>query len=131
MPEGRPSASAGIAWEWFRDEVRLGSISADGRSRLVRVRSVLQACLINRGRQSLRSTVEAAWLALGGPAAIEDPTDFEDAEVYLDYLEKQEEAGDIPSISALEEGLAQLFALPDVKADDRLQVMTIHKAKGT
>ncbi len=130
VPEGRPSASAGIAWEWFRDEVRLGSISADGRSRLVRVRSVLQACLINRGRQSLRSTVEAAWLALGGPAAIEDPTDFEDAEVYLDYLEKQEEAGDIPSISALEEGLAQLFALPDVKADDRLQVMTIHKAKG-
>jgi ATP-dependent helicase/nuclease subunit A len=84
----------------------------------------------NRCRQSLRSTVEAAWLTLGGPAAIEDPTDFEDAAVYFDYLEKQEDAGNIPSLAALEEGLARLFALPDVKANDRLQIMTIHKAKG-
>ncbi|WP_256209121.1 exodeoxyribonuclease V subunit beta [Nitrosospira sp. Nsp14] len=129
-PEGNPSVRAGIVWEWLSDETRLNSISADGRHRLLRVRDVLQACLNNRGRQSLRSTVEAAWLALGGPAAIEDPTDFEDAAVYLDYLEKQEDAGDIPSVAALEEGLGHLFALPDVKADDRLQVMTIHKAKG-
>ena len=130
VPEGNPSAGAGTVWEWLSDETRLDSISADGRRRLLRVRDVLQACLNNRGRQSLRSTVEAAWLALGGPATIEDPTDFEDAAVYLDYLEKQEDAGDIPSVAALEEGLGHLFALPDVKADDRLQVMTIHKAKG-
>lgn len=117
-------------WEWLCNDARIASISTDGYRRLMRTRNVLQACVENRCRQSLRSTVEAAWYALGGPATIEDPTDFEDAAVYLDYLEKQEEAGSILSLAALEEGLDRLFALPDVKADDRLQIMTIHKAKG-
>ena len=94
------------------------------------MREVLRVCLENRCRQSLRLTVEAAWHALGGPAAIDDPTDFEDAAIYLDYLEEHEEAGGIFSVPALEEGLNRLFALPDVKADERLQIMTIHKAKG-
>jgi ATP-dependent helicase/nuclease subunit A len=123
-------ASDGTVWEWLCDDARVASISADGYRRLMRAREVLQVCTENRCRQSLRSTVEAAWQALGGPAAIEDPTDFEDAAVYLDYLEKQEEAGSILSLAALEEGLDRLFALPDVKADERLQIMTIHKAKG-
>ncbi|WON73024.1 UvrD-helicase domain-containing protein [Nitrosospira sp. Is2] len=129
-PERNLEAGNGTVWEWLSDDARVASISADGYQRLLRTREVLQACMENRCRQSLRSTVEAAWLALGGPAAIEDPTDFEDAAIYLDYLEKQEEAGSILSLAALEEGLERLFALPDVKADDRLQIMTIHKAKG-
>ena len=84
----------------------------------------------HRCRQSLRATVEAAWLALGGPACIEGATDLEDATVYLDYLEAHDEAGSIPKLAALEEGLARLYALPDLEADDTLQIMTIHKAKG-
>ena len=75
-------------------------------------------------------TVEAAWLALGGPACIEDATDLEDAAAYLDYLEANENESSVLTVAALEEGLVRLFALPDVKADDTLQIMTIHKAKG-
>ena len=105
-------------------------VSTDGHARLLRVRGVLKECLANRCRQSLRATVEAAWLALGGPACIDDATDLEDAAAYLDYLEANENAGSVLDLAALEEGLARLFALPDVKADDTLQIMTIHKAKG-
>jgi ATP-dependent exoDNAse (exonuclease V) beta subunit len=120
----------GTAWEWLQDESRIASVSTDAYERLLRVRDVLKPCMANRDRQSLRATVEAAWLALGGPACLEDETGLEDASAYLDYLESHEEAGSIRSLAALEEGLAGLSALPDVKADDSLQIMTIHKAKG-
>jgi ATP-dependent exoDNAse (exonuclease V) beta subunit len=117
-------------WELMNDGGRMAQVSADGYARLVRVREVLAECMANRYRQSVRSTVEAAWLALGGPACIEDATDFEDAEAYLDYLEANENKSSVLTTAALEEGLVKLFALPDVKADDTLQIMTIHKAKG-
>ncbi|SFU30671.1 UvrD-helicase domain-containing protein [Nitrosospira multiformis] len=120
----------GTAWEWLQDENRIASVSADAYERLLRLRDVLKVCMANRNRQSLRATVEAAWLALGGPACLEDETGLEDASAYLDYLESHEEAGSIRSLAALEEGLAGLSALPDAKADDSLQIMTIHKAKG-
>jgi ATP-dependent helicase/nuclease subunit A len=82
------------------------------------------------GRGTLRDRVEGVWLALGGPACVEDETDLEDAEIFLDQLEKLEHAGNI-DFAALGESLDKLYALPDVAAgDESLQVMTIHKAKG-
>ncbi|HVC12399.1 MAG TPA: UvrD-helicase domain-containing protein [Burkholderiales bacterium] len=97
---------------------------------LERVRGVLAPALANRLRGSLRERVEGAWLALGGPACVEDATELEDAEVFLDQLEALEEAGDLADHGRLDEALAELYALPDVEADERLQIMTIHKAKG-
>lgn len=129
--EGRSAkASNRTVWELLNDDARMAMLSTDGYIRLLRVREVLKDCIDNRCRQSFRSTVEAAWLALGGPGCIEDATDFEDATVYLDYLEAHEVAGSIPKLSVLEEGLAGLYALPDLEADGTLQIMTIHKAKG-
>ncbi|ODT79374.1 MAG: DNA helicase UvrD [Nitrosomonadales bacterium SCN 54-20] len=128
--EENAAPGAGTVWEWLQDEDHIASVSADAYERLLRVRQVLRACMANRERQSLRTTVEAAWLALGGAACIEDETGLEDASAYLDYLESHEEAESIRSLAALEEGLAGLSALPDAKADDSLQIMTIHKAKG-
>jgi ATP-dependent exoDNAse (exonuclease V) beta subunit len=74
--------------------------------------------------------VAGAWFALSGPACVEDTTDLEDAEIYFDYLESHEEAGEIAEPASFEDGLAELYALPDLQADERLQIMTIHKAKG-
>jgi ATP-dependent helicase/nuclease subunit A len=124
------SANSRTVWELLNDDARMARLSRDGRTRLLRVREVLRHCMDHRCRQSLRATVEAAWLAMGGPGCIEDVTDLEDATVYLDYLEAQEEAGNMPKLAALEEGLAKLYALPDLEADNTLQIMTIHKAKG-
>ncbi len=117
-------------WELLNDDARMAAVSADGAVRLLRVRTVLCDCIGNRYRSSLRTLVEAAWLALGGPACVGDVTDLADAEIYFDYLEAHEEAGSIPELALFEQGLARLYALPDLGADDRLQIMTIHKAKG-
>ncbi len=117
-------------WELMHDAARLAALSPDGLARLTRTRAVLEACLAQRFRASLRDAVEGAWLALGGPACVSDATDLEDAGIYLDHLEDAEEAGAIADPVAFEETVAKLYALPDLAASERLQIMTIHKAKG-
>ena len=117
-------------WELMHDAARLAALSPDGLARLTRTRAVLEACLAQRFRAGLRDAVEGAWLALGGPACVSDATDLEDAGIYLDHLEDAEEAGAIADPVAFEETVAKLYALPDLAASERLQIMTIHKAKG-
>ena len=117
-------------WEALNDDARLSAVSADGVIRLLRMREVLGSCINNRNRQSLRAVVEAAWLALGGPACVNNETDLGDAKIYLDYLEAHEKMGNIYELAAFKEGLADLYALPDTEADDTLQLMTIHQSKG-
>ncbi len=117
-------------WELMNDGARVAALSADGRARLERVRSVLKEALGDRCRGSLRARVAGAWFALSGPACVENITDLEDAEIYFDHLEAHEEADEIADLGAFEEGLADLYALPDLQAGEQLQIMTIHKAKG-
>ena len=98
---------------------------------LDRFRTVLAPAIANRMRGTLRARVEGVWLALGGPACVQGPTDLEDAEIFLDELERLEEAGGLPDLEVLQEKLEKLWALPDVNAGpDAVEIMTIHKAKG-
>jgi len=117
-------------WELMHDDARIAALSADGRARLERVRGVLRDSLGDRCRGPLRTRVAGAWFALSGPACVEDATDLEDAEIYFDHVEAHEEAGEITDPAVFEEGLDDLYALPDLQAGDELQIMTIHKAKG-
>jgi ATP-dependent exoDNAse (exonuclease V) beta subunit len=131
VPAAPSSARPGTLWEALCNDATLARVSSDGRARLARIREALAHGVQNRLRGPLRERVEAAWLALGGPACVADDTDLEDAETYLDYLEKAEEAGELPDPVAFEEGLEKLYALPDLHAaSDAPQVLTIHKAKG-
>ncbi|HEY6722317.1 MAG TPA: 3'-5' exonuclease, partial [Burkholderiales bacterium] len=106
-------------------------LSADGQKRVDRVREVLAPLVKNRLRGSLRERVEGAWLALGGPACVESETDLEDADIFLDELERLEEAGEV-DLGALEDKIdRRLYAQPDVRATkDAVEIMTIHRAKG-
>lgn len=107
-----------------------GVLSEEGGQRVNRVLPVLECALTLYDRMSLRRCVEGAWTSLGGPACVQDETDLADAEVYFQLLENFDVIGYRPDIQELDERLIQLFALPDVAADDSLQLMTLHKAKG-
>ncbi|MEJ2699567.1 MAG: UvrD-helicase domain-containing protein, partial [Desulfuromonadales bacterium] len=124
--DGRPGAAIP---ELLGDSARMAHFSEDGRERALRVLEIMTRGRQQRGRLSLRRLVEGCWLALGGPACIDAPA-AEDAERVFDLLETLGRGGDLPALERLEEGLARLFAAPDAGADGRLQVMTIHKAKG-
>jgi len=117
-------------WDLISDDARCQPLSPDGQCRLARVRHVLGGCLAERRSRSLRRQVEGAWLALGGPATATRRADLEDAQRYFELLERLDDGGELTDFAALEAGVEGLHAASDTHADMRLQIMTIHKAKG-
>lgn len=106
------------------------ALSDDGRLRIQRILPVLEQAIAERGRRPLRNWVESTWLALGGPACVEDDTALEDAGAYFDLLEGLAEGADLADFEWFREQVNALFAQPNANADGQLQLMTIHKAKG-
>ncbi|MBI1195112.1 MAG: AAA family ATPase, partial [Gammaproteobacteria bacterium] len=116
--------------ELLHDDAILSRLSLDGRDRIARVLPWIEAAATETGRVGLRRRIEAAWLAMGGPACVGDETELEDAEVFFQLLEALDEAGELSDPDRLEVHVEKLFALPDVHAGEQLQVMTMHKSKG-
>ncbi|MDX1696228.1 MAG: 3'-5' exonuclease, partial [Ketobacteraceae bacterium] len=109
------------------DEVKL---TDDGRTRLKRVLPILKAGLAQRDRKPLRLWIEGLWIALNGPACLQDNADLTNAEKYLELLQNWTYATDLPGFFHIRDAVQQLFAAPDPEASDKLQIMTIHKSKG-
>jgi ATP-dependent exoDNAse (exonuclease V) beta subunit len=91
---------------------------------------ILEEATASRGRLTLRDLVEQTWIRLGGPACVASDSDLEDAAAYFDLLDTLEEGGDLSDFDVLRAQVRELFAQPDATADGRVQIMTIHKAKG-
>ena len=128
--EADPASARRTVWELLQDEGRLAALAPEARERARRMREILAPFVERRLRGSVRERVEGAWLALGGPACASLESDLEDAETFFDQLDQLERGGDVPDPAVLEEHLAELYAAADCAADARVQVMTIHKAKG-
>lgn len=105
-------------------------LSDAGRKRLLRTHDVLTAALGERGRWPLRIWVERTWNALGGPATLARMEDLDDAMAYLHRLGELESAGDLEDVARLEEQLLRLLSSGRVHGEPRVEIMTIHAAKG-
>lgn len=105
-------------------------LSEDGRLRISRTHAVLRKAIDNRGRYTLRDWIERTWNALGGPATLNQPQDLDDAQAFFERLDEIETAGDLADVARLEAQLENLFARPAARGEARVDVMTIHKAKG-
>ncbi|MCX7149649.1 MAG: UvrD-helicase domain-containing protein [Rhodocyclales bacterium] len=116
-------------WSLINDAKRIERLSADGRQRLAHVREVLAEALAGQGRQRRRRWIEDAWKKLGGPACLADANEAADARAYFNRLDALDAAGRFV-LDSLEDDMGRLYAAPDTQADGRLQLMTIHKAKG-
>jgi ATP-dependent exoDNAse (exonuclease V) beta subunit len=125
-------------WDIMADEQRLATLSETGRECLLRLRAVLAPALADQRRLPLRELLERVWLALAGPACLDDPASVEDAEVLLDLIESEADAqtggSHIIDIDLLMSGVRKLFAGNRVDVlpgqPPPLKIMTIHKAKG-
>ncbi|HVK40381.1 MAG TPA: UvrD-helicase domain-containing protein [Candidatus Kapabacteria bacterium] len=116
-------------WDLLRDETRTAAMSAAGRARAGRFVGVLVPVMEQLRRRTLRRTVEGAWLALGGPACVGSREELRDAGRYFELLDLHEEGGDVLDVAALEKDVDDLYAAPEM-SERRLQIMTVHKAKG-
>jgi ATP-dependent exoDNAse (exonuclease V) beta subunit len=114
------------------DQRASAALSADGRARFGVVAPVLSAALAARGRASLTARVRGAWLALGGPACVEEALDLDAAEQYFALLSQHERAGEIVDWGAFMDALDEMRAAPvdEIGNRSRLTVMTLHRAKG-
>ena len=117
-------------WEVVVEERAHARLSEDARRRLARLERVLGDSLAERGRHGLRRSVEGAWMALGGAACLRNADEWANAQRYLRLLEELDRGGEPVRLEELDESLAELYADPDPAADERLQLMTIHRAKG-
>jgi ATP-dependent exoDNAse (exonuclease V) beta subunit len=105
-------------------------LTGDGRARLTRIAEVLAPALDARGRAGLEARVRGAWLALGGTASIDEELDLNAAERYWELLREHEVAGDIPDWSSFADAARELRSTAEPAGTVRVQVMTLHKAKG-
>ncbi|HZW59889.1 MAG TPA: 3'-5' exonuclease, partial [Woeseiaceae bacterium] len=117
-------------YELAHDSERLAALSAAGRERLTAFMQDLLPHLRPPAGRSLRERIEAAWLALGGAAAVQDDDALANVYRYLDVLGSLETAGTLPDVAMLEQQLDDERVSSAGSADCRVQVMTMHKAKG-
>lgn len=111
----------------MHDDGRLRELSTDGRERLLEFRERL-VTVPGGGVETLRERVECAWLTLGGPAALGSADAVRNVYRFLDVIGGLETAGSLPDVAELEARLDQEYVSTDAPA--RLQVMTMHRAKG-
>jgi ATP-dependent helicase/nuclease subunit A len=115
-------------WIAISDQTRVARLDVASRTRVDRLRTALGGAVADRA-STLRARVEGAWLAIGGPACSAGPADRENASAFFDLLEDLDTDAPLDP-TALAESVEKLYASPDPQADDSIQVMSVHKAKG-
>jgi len=115
-------------WDLLGDDKRIAGLSDYGRRAVDRARPALAGLVTPRRATGLREAVERCWLELGGPASLADDFAVENVYRFLDVVEKQERFGSLDDVAELE----SLLDLERVSSggDARLQIMTMHRAKG-
>lgn len=109
---------------------RDGSLSPEGGTRLHDLIERLRPFIARGGREPLRERLEAAWLALGGPACARDEAELADAERFFAWLEKQGDQTLIHDQERFLAGLSRLRAAALAPPDAQIVLLTIHQAKG-
>jgi ATP-dependent exoDNAse (exonuclease V) beta subunit len=117
-------------WQLMQDPARRDLLSPTGARRVTRVSAALGEALAQRRWSATRSVVEAAWLALGGPACAATDSDLVDAEAFFALLDALDTEGNGENSEALVERVSRLYAAPRAEAGTQVQLMTIHKSKG-
>jgi ATP-dependent helicase/nuclease subunit A len=105
-------------------------LSIDAQQRLNRIVPILSNSIAQHGRIPLHRWIEQTWLALSGPACCENASDLEDANTFFKHLAMLENEQLYFDIQRLEKQLKKLYATPDPRENIRVEIMSLHKAKG-
>ncbi|MFQ6005377.1 MAG: UvrD-helicase domain-containing protein [Woeseia sp.] len=120
----------GAVWDLLQQEDLISQLGDGPQSRINEFVTTMKPQLGANATQSLRDRVEAAWFALGGPALLNSAEEVEYIYRFLDVLERYETAGTLADSAALESLLDQERVSNSASQSCRLQVLTMHKAKG-
>jgi ATP-dependent exoDNAse (exonuclease V) beta subunit len=106
-------------------------VGIEAQQRVDRVVDVLLAAREEMRSLGLRDAVERAWHSLWGPATVRDARSLEEAAAYFEALSELEAAGPRTiDLDDLQTTLDDLYAPPDPTPGARVELLTVHKAKG-
>ncbi len=112
----------------IRSEKVIAALSAHGQQAVRQFLRIITPELRRYRTDSLRNRVERAWLGLGGPAIAGGEHGIENVYRYFDVLARIEQGGDLVDVADLETTLDSEYV--SSPADAKLQIMTMHRAKG-
>ena len=116
-------------WEQLNNSTVIATLSADGQQRIASLLPALQSAINHRERSALRQWIEQTWLALGGPATLNDYEEMADIEEFFTLMEELSSQSERINLERLNERMTKLHA--STHHDDApIQIMTIHSAKG-
>lgn len=104
-------------------------LSADAQQRLQRCLPALQRGRRQWQQMPLSSLLELVWLELGGGSVIADKGMLPNVAKFFDLVEQHSRHGDIADIHGFEERLERTYGSA-ADTSVKLEIMTIHKAKG-
>jgi ATP-dependent helicase/nuclease subunit A len=122
--------SHSIVWGLLRDENLISQLDPSTALRVRGFVRTMQHHLSTNITKSLRERVELAWYALGGPVFLHNAEEVENIYRYLNVLDKIESAGTLTDVAKLESLLDYERVSNTTSNDCRLQIMTMHRAKG-
>lgn len=119
-----------LIWQQLLKHDVNSRLSEDGKTRLNRLISVMKTQLDNRHREDLRTWIESTWQLLGGPATLNNEMEIQDAHAYFEFLTNLEQDDLNINIDILKDKVASFYASSNQDEHCKLQMMTIHSAKG-
>jgi len=114
----------------LKNETLLNELSTDARLRLQYCTPLLCTAIENLRTQRLSEVLQTLWQELSGPATLTQVNQMVNVGDYIGLIEQLEKNTTVLSLHRIEEALQKLFAKPNPNANAKLQIMTIHKAKG-
>ena len=117
-------------WELLHEKSRIKFLSEDSQILLGNFHEIITQFIDIGNMIFLRDRVERAWYKLRGPALLKSPEQLENIKRYLDVLGEIEVGGSLEDPSELEELIDNVRVSSSPIMETRIQVMTIHKAKG-
>ena len=123
----RPEATV---WELLNDADSVHRLSGRGQRAIGVALPVLHEARRGEGGRRLRETVETAWYQLGGPAFLKTLQELENVYRYFDVVERADRNGALNDPAKLGQLLDDERVSSSADGDCRLQIMTMHKAKG-
>ena len=108
----------------------LSSLSDDAQLRLNHRFPAIYHAIENAGRSTLHHRLTQLWQALDAHQTLQRPSQHNHIEAYLTLIDNLENQHATLSLALIEQGLGKLYAKSPADAQTRLQIMTIHKAKG-
>jgi ATP-dependent helicase/nuclease subunit A len=100
------------------------------RARMLRVQTLLETARNAQREAPFAVVLQETWLALGGPAVLDDARSLDDARAFFRIIDALELEGITLTAERINKRLAQQYSSPPVSDAAAVQIMTVHRAKG-